>query len=227
MSALLLSILLLTIHAFRDYVDTPAPFATIASILRAATTLSFDKYKIWGRRHLIQMWPTSHYSITVKHIPHAIESLALAREYNIPSIRTGVLYELFRSPKFGQQPGGPQLPIAELNILSAAREELATIWLDTIATPFPDIDKRLARTHGCAGRRVARIETARAKLMNESGVYRKFMWDPICGLDALSDLDWAEEGFREECGEVRDIKAMWRAKRWAVGRELEKMFLSE
>lgn len=208
----------------RDYFYTPPPFATVTSILRAANALSFDKYKTWAQRYLTDMWSTSLSQLSVTRIPHAIESLALARECDVPAILKRVFYELVRSPNFGQQPGRPRLSCADLDVLSTARKELTACWLDTIATPFASIDRPAACAPECTMRDTARAEVACTKLIHDSKVCRAFVWDPVCGLQALAELGWAGVGFFPECVELLRTSMAWRTKREEVWEKLDGMF---
>lgn len=173
------------------------------------------------------MWPVSIDNLTPRRIPHAVESLTLARECDIPAICKRVLYELVRSPKFGQQPTGPRLSSADLNALSTVREELTTLWIDVTAAPSgSSLTKGMAvcglQYPGCTTREGARADSAHVKLVSSSGIFRDFVWDPVCGLQALAEQDWAGEGFCRECVELR--KVVWRTMREKVWEKLDGLF---
>ncbi|KAF9459069.1 hypothetical protein BDZ94DRAFT_1172374 [Collybia nuda] len=229
-------VLLDALEDFMDYFYTIPPFSTASSILRASTALSFDKYTSWARRYLTDMWPTSIDRLSTSRIPHAIESLALARECNVPSILKRVLYELVRTPRFGQNlpsiDGGvpPQLSPADVLVLGTAREELITLWIDVTTAPCSTgsaLTKGLAICAGgaqnptCTTRKEPRATSVHVRLV-ASGVFRDFLWDPVCGLQALVNLDWAGEGFCHGCVEMR--RAVWRTTREKVWEKLDMLF---
>jgi hypothetical protein len=49
------------------------------------------------------MWPDDFNSITPKHLPHAIESIALARRCKVPTILKRAMYELARDDEFADR----------------------------------------------------------------------------------------------------------------------------
>lgn len=177
------------------------------------------------------MWPVSIDHLSAIRIPHAIESLMLAREYSIPAILKRVLYELMRSPKFGQQPSGPQLSYADLTTLSTVREELAMLWIYVTAAPSESSPRPMNKLAACESTlqyprctthdRVC-ADSAHVKLVNNSGIFGDFIWDPVSGLQALIEQDWAGEGFCVECVELRQV--VWQRIREKVWKRLDRLF---
>ncbi|KAH7883988.1 hypothetical protein F5I97DRAFT_1626888 [Phlebopus sp. FC_14] len=49
------------------------------------------------------------------------------------------------------------------------------------------------------------------RLVHESGVYDDYIFDPICGLQELVEIEWEKEGWCEECVRVR--RAVWKRAR--------------
>jgi hypothetical protein len=206
---------------------TPPPFAIAASILRASTTLFFDKFTTWAQRYFTDMWPSSLDQLSTARIPHAIETLILARKCGIPTIRKRILYELVRSKKFSQQPTGPQLSISDLNILGLVREELTTLWIDITSAPAESSFTRglavcVLQSPGCTTLDKGRAAASHVKLVGGSGILRNFVWDPVCGLRALGELDWVGEGFCQECVELRTV--VWRTVRERIWEKLDGLF---
>lgn len=178
------------------------------------------------------MWPVAIDHLSAMPIPHAIESLMLARRCNIPAILKRVLYELMRSPNFGQQPSGPQLSYADLTTLSTVREELVMLWIDVTAAPSASSPRPINKLAACAStlqylrcttRDRVRADSVHVELVNNSGTFGDFVWDPVCGLQALIEQDWAGEGFCMECVELRQV--VWQRIREKVWKKLDRLFL--
>jgi len=84
------------------YIVTPPSFGIIASILRAATRLSFGDMGAWAVRTLEMMWKDDFDEVTEDHIQHAAETVNLTWDYDIPRVRRRAFYELLRTKNFGQ-----------------------------------------------------------------------------------------------------------------------------
>lgn len=55
--------------------------------------------------------------------------------------------------------------------------------------------------------------------VKRSGIYEDYMYDPICGLERLCNIDWEEEGFCKGC--VRSWKNAWTKKRVKLWGDLD------
>ncbi|KAJ7641805.1 hypothetical protein FB45DRAFT_901053 [Roridomyces roridus] len=63
---------------------------------------------------------------------------------------------------------------------------------------------------------------AHHKLMRESGIADEYIYDPICGLEALVEADWAGEGYCKGCVELR--RGIWEGTRERLWRDLGEWF---
>jgi hypothetical protein len=86
----------------RTYIHTPPPFRTLSSILRAAYTLSFTAFEEWAIKELESMWSPRLADLSTDRIPHATESLALARLCGLTRVKKRAMYELVRSHGYAQ-----------------------------------------------------------------------------------------------------------------------------
>lgn len=63
---------------------------------------------------------------------------------------------------------------------------------------------------------------AHRKLVHDSEIFETYIWDPVCGIQALIDAPWAEEGFCAEC--VDKMKDKWRRQKEETWSDLDVWF---
>lgn len=63
---------------------------------------------------------------------------------------------------------------------------------------------------------------AHRKLVHDSEIFEKYIWDPVCGIHALIDAPWAEEGFCTEC--VDKMKDKWQRQKEETWNDLDVWF---
>jgi hypothetical protein len=63
---------------------------------------------------------------------------------------------------------------------------------------------------------------AHRKLVHDSGIFESYIWDPICGMQALIEAPWGGEGFCRQC--VDTMKDKWRKRREEAWRDLDLWF---
>ena len=208
------------------------------------------------------MWSPRLADLSTVPIPHATESLALARLCGLPRVMKRAMYELVRSPGYGQndlddsaddvddEDGGVgmgmmgqrsgggnrvELQSADKDALTRAREHLTSLWIATaksVAKNFMhcpnavsiDADPDAAAAAAAPeNQNLAQpcttttpgLPLAHMRLVHESGLMDNFTFDAVCGLQALMDAPWAEEGFCAGCVELR--RKSWqrtRVKTW-------------
>jgi hypothetical protein len=85
------------------HVETPS-FEYIASLLRVSTTLDFPKFREYAIHCLDEAWPSdlANFAVGSKWHEHAAETVALARNFDVPSVLKRALYELVRTPGFSK-----------------------------------------------------------------------------------------------------------------------------
>ena len=206
------------------------------------------------------MWSPRLADLSTVPIPHATESLALARFCGLLRVMKRVMYELVRSPGYGQndtdvdldddaedaddEEGGMgmgmgagaggrsagrrhvELQSADKDALTRARENLTSLWIMTtksVAEAFmhcPNAGPVGADANVDADAQPCTTTTpglrlAHMRLVHESGLMEDYTFDAVCGLQALMDAPWAEEGFCPGCVELR--RKSWqgaRVKAW-------------
>ncbi|KAJ7245812.1 hypothetical protein C8J57DRAFT_1071129, partial [Mycena rebaudengoi] len=218
------------------YVRKPPAFSKIAGILRASTALAFPDFRDWATDRLEEQWSPHLADLSTTPIPHATESIILARACDVPSALKRAMYELVRLAGFGQPTDAGRPRLSSTGALVNARERLTTVWMTTIAPYSPDLVTCAAATAedapilddvapppgGCTSTDPLRSWKAHQKLVRESGLVDAFVNDPVCGLQALMDADWGKEGYCVKCVEQR--RAVWGERREKVWGELDGWF---
>ncbi|KAI0943729.1 hypothetical protein AcW1_002820 [Taiwanofungus camphoratus] len=227
------------------YAINPPPFPVLASILRAAHTLSFPAILTYATHILRQMWPDDLAQLSSVRKDFATETVALARQCNVPSLLKRAYYELLRTPIFGQRANGDgwtsededekpgqRLPAPDLLCLVAARELLLREWIQTTrAPPSPSVvpcpldqilpsamNPELAPAlESCRRARAQSIAQWTAHV-TQADVFEAGMYDPLCGLDSLAEIDWAGMGYCVGCVSVR--QELWMDKKERLWKKL-------
>jgi hypothetical protein len=198
-------------------------FQKIAGILRVASLLSFPDFRDWAVHLLEDQWSPSLSDVSTAPIGHATETVLLARACDaLPaSVLKRAMYELVRLPGYGQTDRTGVSP-RDFRALVKAREELTSLWMMTTSPYTPDLAVCASAAAAAAEAEplapapipvpcttLDPLQSSRAhyKLVRESSVADDFLYDPLCGLQALIDADWAAEGYCAEC--VRFRREMW------------------
>ncbi|KAF7290779.1 hypothetical protein MIND_01318800 [Mycena indigotica] len=202
-----------------SYCHEPPTFDVVSSILRASTILKFHRFRDWAQRFIQSSWLPSLEALTPTVIPHATQVVSLGREVDLgPSgaaIIKRALYELLRTPSFGQKP--EQMPSmlqsTDLIALTRAREHLDTIWYTATAFEFFAF---FCPAHGTAQpepRCTILTQQIHKKLIYDSGLFIDYRYDVLCGLDMLGKVGWDKEAEsdNEGGGAVRERASMGEA----------------
>ncbi|KAK0202207.1 hypothetical protein DFS33DRAFT_1353142 [Desarmillaria ectypa] len=209
------------------YFYKPPDFFTVASIYRASTALSFNRFRDWATRYLEEMWPSSLSKVTTAPISHASAALKLARECGLESIRKRALYELVRLAGFGQDDPDDKsrrsralISSSDYRHLVRAREMLTSAWTTRVATATFGIKSRcVARNMVCTVRDSSLVAQQHQEMVGASGLFETFLRDPICGTKALMDLDWTKAGYCRDCIDQRIVA--WRKARESMWKDLD------
>ncbi|KAJ7369134.1 hypothetical protein DFH08DRAFT_1071651 [Mycena albidolilacea] len=198
------------------YVHQDPFFQRTVSILRAATLLSFPDFRDWAVRLLEDMWSPALANLSTEEIQHATESVLLARECELPAVLKRALYELVRLAGYGQS-GREGVSPQDFRALVKAREHLTAAWMQTM-NPYSLDLMVCARSASAAGDAEApppRYDHRPAALVHASGIAEDYLYDPLCGLHALIEADWAAEGYCDACVKLRrEVWANRREKIW-------------
>jgi hypothetical protein len=169
-------------------------------------------------------WSPSLADLSAERIMHATESVVIARTYDVPSILKRAMYELIRLAGYGQTER-EGVSSHDFRALVKAREQLTAVWMQTMSPYSPDfmmcasaaapaepVDPAApAVPIRCTTGDPLLSGKAHHKLVHGSGIADDYMFDPLCGLQALIDTDWAAEGYCEACVKLR--REVWSHRR--------------
>ncbi|KAG2045313.1 hypothetical protein BDR03DRAFT_1086811 [Suillus americanus] len=157
-----------------EYYFQPPPFSVLAPILRAATALRFETYRVWAAQVLGQTWSSSLADLTPEPMENAAEFVVLARSCKVNT-----------SSSWNKK------------AKSSASQETCSSEYGT--------------------------QDAWDKRIHNSGLYTKFLFDPVCGAQALIDIPWGEEGWCSYC--IRSKRTTWRKIREKLWSDMDKWIL--
>ncbi|PIL27625.1 hypothetical protein GSI_10777 [Ganoderma sinense ZZ0214-1] len=159
--------LLTALDAGIAYAINPPPFHVLASLLRAAHTLSFKTILAFATHLLREMWSqdlSRLSSYSPERRVHALETILLGQQCSVPEMLKPAYYELLRAPAFGQdlpayvhaeseaagaapkmletdedEARAPPARLATSDFvrLAAARDALQKEWLALVRPPLP------------------------------------------------------------------------------------------
>ncbi|KAJ7123888.1 hypothetical protein C8R43DRAFT_1241120 [Mycena crocata] len=225
-------LLLTAVDAAISYCHNPPSFPVISAILRAATDLKFPMFRDWAVQSIQQMWCPSLSSLSTTTIPHATETVILGRAWGVPGVLKRSLYELLRTPGFGQDNDDDfqhrptlherRLLPADILCLVNTREQLDSIWHS--ATSF-DVFSASHDAPTCAPIKYVTYK----KLVHDTGLFQTYRFDVLCGLEMLVQIDWEGEiadgegkGLCALC--VSKLREKWQTEREKTWEKLNDLF---
>lgn len=204
------------------------------------------------------MWPPALEDLSTDTIPHASDTVALARRWDMPELLKRAFYELVRSPRLGQELDDDNdndenessardeedrniiISRTDLIRLIETREKLHLEWFLCADSPpsakdYPcplaappaasaepgrssPAESEISTATACAAAR-ENFLTRWIEAVKNSGIYEDHMYDPLCGLDKLAEINWEEEGFCEGC--VESWRSAWWGKQEKTWENLE------
>lgn len=201
---------------------TPPSFPILSSILRASDKLEFAEYRKWTKQIITTIWDPKLMNVTAKILPYAMEAVNLSTEYRLPVILKRALYELVRESNFGttdlrdQKDAGCTLSLADTFILLKARVELEKEWFEATTELFRDggcpYDEMKRPKNKCLySAHKTDIATDAHRDTVDLCFVQKWLYDPICGCDALLEL-WSEWDRKHKKNEDAccDLCQLWR-----------------
>ncbi|KAI0322561.1 hypothetical protein OF83DRAFT_649169 [Amylostereum chailletii] len=228
------------------FITIPPSFEILASVLRASSALAFPDLFHWAVIRLENMWPADPPCTPGHVLPHAIETIILAKQYNVPRVLKRAMYEAARSPLYGHSRDNnngvqnadvststtrAQLSPEELLAIINASHQLSHAWMDIVSRP----PKAFLCTHRPVDSTTNPPQSPSPKAHSEtvvlrwssvvlgSGLSRQFLNDPILGLTALrKNVRWKEHGFCERC--VADARDVWSAHQRELWKNLDGWF---
>ncbi|KAJ7036880.1 hypothetical protein C8F04DRAFT_1093726 [Mycena alexandri] len=193
-------------------------FPTAAAIFRAATTFKFNKFVEFTRKYFLETFSEDLDKVDATLIPYAAAAVTLGRKWNIPGILKRAFYELLRAPPATttandeEAPGVPAvgdrlkgLEPADLTLLADAQKHLTAAWMTVFLRPDGTVCP--AKTPCSATKR----NGGWTAIAGKGKILQKFLLDPICGLDALTEVKWDEaHGFCGKCAAARNASFLKR-----------------
>lgn len=160
--------------------------------------------------------------------PHAAESLGLARELQDVTILKLSFYDLARSNVL---PGC--VSQSDRAAIASAQQELRQTWARLAASPSFSFScssapaSRIKTEHPrapCITNTPASVVVKYVKAVHTSGLYDKFVFDPICGLQTLIDLTdvWLDHGYCPACISAR--RKEWQNSKQDVWHQMDEWF---
>ncbi|TDL27697.1 hypothetical protein BD410DRAFT_760816 [Rickenella mellea] len=212
------------------FATNPLSFSSLASVLRASTALEFHDLRAFVLQKFEKMWPDSFDAVTRVRRPHALESIVLAKECNVPKVLKPAMYELLRTPTLDfnsivkrdgkennqclKAPKHLPLQPTDITNLIIAREKLVSEWV-SIAAIRPEY---LPCHLWCIP--TEKQDAAWSILVHKSRLFCDGMYDPICGLAAMVGFpNWAKHGWCEGC--ITRNQSVWKAKRAELWSKLD------
>lgn len=172
-------------------------------------------------------WSSSLADLTTETKPNAVEVVALARTCGVESVLKRAFYEMVRVAGYGLSDGddgeaSQEISRADERRLERMREHLISTWSQAavrVDSSFkcPNEAKTRSIDSGDASSSSTStdspcqsLSSKRAdweRLVHDSGLYDEYQFDPLCGLQALIDTKWDEEGWCSDC--VRARREAW------------------
>jgi hypothetical protein len=220
------------VYRVRGYYFRAPSFPIVASLLRASTALEVDVFRSWAVEYLEEVWSDKLVNFDSHSLENTAKVIALARECGVPGVLKRAFYELVRKPGFddseeigsgdevcgeGDDGGDSEgtsdhkgednlLSLTDLRLLFTVREKLTQIWLSVTLTP-PRSPTCRSSANPCDGSKKSRT-TVWTNVVHRSKICETYLFDPIVGLDALSNAPWAEAGFCNVC--IKGKQEVWK-----------------
>ena len=179
------------------------------------------------------MWPTDLAKLSNAATKHAAETIILARECEMPELLKRAFYELLRTARLGQDEDADlndpevmkkQISRQDLARLIKTREELTARWIWTadkppeIPCPLPEADPPTDDCTKCIQARANNL-THWQDVVKKSLLFEECLYDPLHGLQRLTEVDWPALGYCEGC--VKAWKVSWAAQREKLWQQLD------
>ncbi|KAG2132354.1 hypothetical protein DEU56DRAFT_812247, partial [Suillus clintonianus] len=187
-------------------------------------------------------WSPSLVDLVPEQKENAADVIFLARSCDVNSGVKRALYELARTRLIGlhgndvlEQPGLEHIGPADRRCVELMRELLVTTWSEVAvrigtsscqedharkfntSSPWPRKKKPPRET--CT-LKTGTPETTWNERVHDSGLYTKFLFDPVCGAQALINIPWEEEGWCSDC--IQSRRATWRNVRQNLWSDINK-----
>ncbi|KAH7883983.1 hypothetical protein F5I97DRAFT_1969248 [Phlebopus sp. FC_14] len=219
-------------------------FQEVAAILRAASVLKMDGYRAFAISYLENWWPSELCRVSENPRPYAVETFLLGQQCHAPQLLKPVLYELIRDPRWQREPDDGQEPDEENELENAwvhvepeergleslsrederlvhrARELVLLAWFETTScNPSRSCVRRASDSkEQCPS--TPKKRSMWEAIVHMSGLFRKYLYDPIRGFDALIAVEW-EDQWCQDC--VEQMHALWTKKKEELWDQLDEL----
>ncbi|KAG1723466.1 uncharacterized protein EDB91DRAFT_1255617 [Suillus paluster] len=220
-----------------NYRNTIEPLI-LMSLIRAASWLGFDSDFEWLVKELEAFWPSNLKELSANPVPRrdASEVVALARMCNIDGLLKPAFYDMARTPGFGlnelKEP--EQISHADMLRLVVVREDPHLVCQNLrgalsgnakgTSGLSENTDKKppLGSTSPASVASKCLLETVRReawiRLVYDSDIFTLYQHDPLCGLEALINLQWTNEWCRD-CKDA--MRADWRTVQKSIWEKID------
>lgn len=173
----------------------------------------------------------------------ATRMITVAKECGLNALLRRAFYEVLRTAAFGQgddffdddeDVDSALLPKVDFNKLLAIREHLTAEWMQACKAPrfacplaarATPGSEQLPSPGSSTPARTCPTEAEKmlawADVMDSEDVKSEYIYDPICGLSSLLEMNWGTGGFGycDDCVQMR--KSMWTAHRKKIWENME------
>ncbi|KAI5893247.1 uncharacterized protein SCHCODRAFT_02621243 [Schizophyllum commune H4-8] len=208
-----------------DYCTGDTPFPVHAAVYRAALRLHFMRFA----EHSME-WIMDDDEGFCDHLDHVedgrsrryiVDAILLGFGWGVrPLVKRGI-YELARLSDLNDLRANPPMDYRELSfdaleatymqLVVTVQKKLAMAWSDALHDIMTSPTRCSNRERPCQSRdRIIMYE-----ILYGTGIGKKYTLDPICGLQALIDLKWTNQGHCKGCAKARrDALIAKRQKIW-------------
>ncbi|TRM67517.1 hypothetical protein BD626DRAFT_479014 [Schizophyllum amplum] len=181
-------------------------FLVHAAIYRAAYNLNFPAYRDYAQKVMEDEFSQSLDTVTQVVKPHAAEAVQLAEDWVLPSLFKRAFYELARNPDAHNAGIAKADSDTDANVIEERlmlqllhiQKKLAQAWTEVVS-PGKKLNCTTPKCHS------DRPENYWVPIHQE-GILKDFALDPICGLQALSKLDWTKYSHCATCRRSRRLE---------------------
>ncbi|KAL1685698.1 hypothetical protein GGG16DRAFT_129229 [Schizophyllum commune] len=200
--------------AIEYYMNTPS-VPVLAAIVRASSILCFPKFRVYAVKTIADLYSDDLDEFDDEFYAYATDVVNLGRTHNLPHLLKKAMYDLARDCEFDAKFLEDETPLHALSprdlcLILTAQKRLALEWQDVIT-----LDKEPYKCKNANCRSDSKTHSW-AVIHSNDGVRKKYTTDPICGMQALINLDWTAHGHCDACQTWRRNELTERRKKlWA------------
>ncbi|KAL1727539.1 hypothetical protein EV714DRAFT_217046 [Schizophyllum commune] len=208
-----------------DYCTGDTPFPVHAAVYRAALRLRFMRFAEHSMECIMD--DDEGFCDHLDHVEdgrsrrYIVDAILLGFGWGVrPLVKRGI-YELARLPDLAELHANPPMDYRELSfdaleatymqLVVSVQKKLAMAWSDALHDIMTSTTRCSSREKPCQ----SRDRNIMYEILYGTGIGKKYTLDPICGLQALIDLKWTNQGHCKGCAKARrDVLTAKRQKIW-------------